>query len=489
MKRKKSYPQDFKTMFGLSTMGMTYTAASSFMTSLFMLYLTDYAGIGSIAAALGTALLLFGRIVDAVDDPLQGWIMDSARVTKMGKYKPFCLISTVMIMVSILALYNMPGAIKSTPALIVIWVVFFYLAYDVGVSFYAAEPLKQTLTDDPNIRSQMSMWPRIISMLCAIPFAFFLAMVTGLNKHVGDMNRAFSLMTLILIVPISLLSLFGTALVKEGRYVAKEEPRSSKLSLKAIIEMFKLNKPLQAHAIATLFSGFIWTMIFATATYYVKWAYCADLTTGAIDGQKFALYTTIMGAMQMLPLIMGAFLAPALIRKFGESMKVTKLSLLLSVCVGAAFFVLQILGVLALSPAVYFVLLFLQLLSIGINFVPAMNIWMECMDYGVYTTGNETNAMVDAVRKFLEKMHSALSSAVVGVILVAIGYQVDSATDTYVGDLSAIPGMLDLFMVISALLPALLALIAWLIYQKKYSITPEIRKEMALARQKEQPRA
>ena len=34
-----------------------------------MLYLTDYAGIGSFAAKLGTILLSAGRFVDAIDDP------------------------------------------------------------------------------------------------------------------------------------------------------------------------------------------------------------------------------------------------------------------------------------------------------------------------------------------------------------------------------------------------------------------------------------
>jgi len=110
------------------------------------------------------------------------------------------------------------------------------------------------------------------------------------------------------------------------------------------------------------------------------------------------------------------------------------------------------------------------------------------MDYGVYKTGKTTSALVDAMRKFLEKGQTALSSAMVGGILIAIGYQVDSVTDTYVGDLSAIPGMLNWFMVVSALLPAILALVAYLIYRFKYPITPEIRAEMVqeLAKRKEE---
>lgn len=478
MKSKKKYPQDFKTMFGLSTMGLMSVAGASFMTSLFMLYLTDYAGIGAMAAVLGTVLLLVGRIVDAADDPLQGWIMDSARVTKIGKYKPFCLISTVTILIAIIALYNIPAAVVKSPALIVLWVVLFYLIYDIGISFYAAEPLKQTLSEDMNVRAQMAMWPRIVGMLGAVPFAFFLAMTTGLNQRIGNMNRAFSLMTIILIVPIALISLIGTLLVKEGKYSHFETEKQPKLSVKDIFLMLKTNEPLKAQFWAVLFSGFIWTMVFATATYYVKWAYCADLATGAIDSGKFALFTTIMGAMQMLPLLLGAFIGPVLIRRLGDLVKTAKLSMMASVVIGVLFFIMKLVGLLELSPAIFFSMLFLQLLATGINFVPGMNIWLECMDYGVYKTGKTTSALVDAMRKFLEKAQTALSSAMVGGILIAIGYQVDSVTDTYVGDLSAIPGMLNWFMVVSALLPAMLALVAYLIYRYKYPITPEIRAEM-----------
>ncbi len=93
MRKKKEYPLNGKNVFGLSTMGWMNTGASSFMTSMFMLYLTDYSGIGAWAAVLGTVLLLVGRIVDTVDDPLQGWIMDRTKPGKWGKYKPYIILS------------------------------------------------------------------------------------------------------------------------------------------------------------------------------------------------------------------------------------------------------------------------------------------------------------------------------------------------------------------------------------------------------------
>ena len=96
------------------------------MTSMFMLYLTDYSGIGAMAATLGTVLLLVGRVIDAVDDPLQGWIMDRTKPGKWGKYKPYIFLSIAITAISLLALYCLPSAVTKNPVLTTIYVLFFF---------------------------------------------------------------------------------------------------------------------------------------------------------------------------------------------------------------------------------------------------------------------------------------------------------------------------------------------------------------------------
>lgn len=81
-------------------------------------YLTDYSGLGAAAATVGTILLLVGRILDAVDDPLQGWIMDSAPITEIGRYKPFMLGGILACSAALLMLFNVPD-LRSTAAQVV----------------------------------------------------------------------------------------------------------------------------------------------------------------------------------------------------------------------------------------------------------------------------------------------------------------------------------------------------------------------------------
>ncbi len=474
-KAKAQYPADFKTVFGLSAMTLTSVGAASFMTSMFMMYLTDYSGIGAYAATLGTVLLLIGRIVDAVDDPLQGWIMDRTKPTKLGKYKPYVILSILITTISVALLYSLPDGISGSPVLVTIWVLVFYLAYDIGTSFFADAPLKTSLTDDPNIRSKITVWPRVVGMFGAMPFAFFTAILVAVNAGIGNMKTSFSLTTLALVVPYGLISLLGIALVREGKHqeIKEEEAR---LSFKDIVAMFKMNKPLLITSAAGLFGGFVWTLLFAASGYYIKWAYCVD-ANGVLNEGLMGTLTAIMGILQMFPILLGAFLAPPLMRKIGDAMKTKRILGLVQVVVGVLMFVLHVVGILPASPALYVGLMCVMMFAIGLEFVPGSVVQMETFDYGFWKSGKEVAGICNSVSKFIEKLQAAFSTAMVGAVLIMVGYQVDSVTGNFSGDPASIPGMLTGFMVISGLIPALLAFIAWL-FLRKYPITREVREQM-----------
>ena len=125
--------------------------------------------------------------------------------------------------------------------------------------------------------------------------------------------------------------------------------------------------------------------------------------------------------------------------------------------------------------------------GLGLGFVPGSLLDVESMDYGYWKLGKEVSGICNAVSNFLSKAQSALSSALVGLILILVGYQVNSVTDEYVGELSALPHMLKWFMVVMTIGPIVLYLIGTLIL-RKYPINDAVREEMKaeLARRKEE---
>lgn len=485
LRKKREYPDNFKTIFGVTGMSLIDAVGASFMTTWFMLYLTDYAGIGALGAVLGTVLLLIGRIVDAVDDPIQGWIMDNYKGGKYGKYKPFIILSIILTAVSICCLYSLPTGIASNPTLVVIWVLIFYLMYDIGASFFASAPLIQSLSNDDHVRSKFLIWPRVATTFVTIPVSFLVSIATGINENVGDMHTSFSLVTLGFVIPLFVVSMIGIACVKEGKHcVSTATKEDEKVKVKDIILMLRTNKALTVNLVANVFFGFVWTLLFATVMYYIKWAYCVDLITGAVDNDLFGLLSMIVGMLMIMPLMITTLVSPILLKKvFKTPIKMILFSLAMVIVPGILLFVLDLVGVVAVSPAVYLLAVCIMTFGIGFGFVPQNLITLECIDYNFFKTGKEMGGLVNALTKFLQKAQTALSSALVGAILIAVGYVVDSVTGEYIGELSNIPTMLHWFIVVSGLVPALLAAAAYVSY-KFYPITPEIRAQMDATKEK-----
>lgn len=476
-KQKTRNPEavGWKEYFGVTALSTTSGVAAIFMSSLFMQYMTDYAGLGAWGATLATILLLVARLFDALDDPIQSTIMDNAKVGKHGKYKKFFLISIILTTVGTVLLYCLPERIASNPLLVTIWVIFFYLVYDIGASFYDGNLLYRTMTDDENERSKLVIGPRLWTMVLGVIGAAMIAIVVAIYQVVGSYNTAFAILVGAVMIIGALIAVVGWFMVKEKHIIAYE--KEDKARLRDFISLLKTNKAMVIYFCKNLFSGFIWTLLFATPTYYVKWAFCADLSTGEVDMGKFGLYSAVVSMMMMIPLLFGMFIARPLMKKLGSPVRATRLLLIFQALGGGILFIAQITGILAKTPLLFFLAMFVMALAIGTDFIPQSVVEMEIMDYTIYKTGKDRSALSGVLNKFLTKAQSAVSSALIGAVLVAIGYNVDSVTGDYVGDLANMPAMLNWFIVIMGLIPCILGVIACLIY-KFYPITNETRSDM-----------
>lgn len=467
----------FKDYFGTTILSVTESVGACLMTSLFMLYLTDYAGIGEWGAILGTSLLLFARLFDAVNDPIQGWVMDQAKVGKHGKYRPFLLLSTILISAGLIGLFALPEGLSNNPVMICVWVIFFYLLYDMGTSFFAPNLLYRTMTLDPNERGKLLIGPRMTNMAIGMVGAGLISIISAVNAGFNNMHTSFAVCVTVFAVAGCVISLLGLAMVKEKYHAPKAEGEEEKIKLTDIFGLIKRNDALRIKLLDQLFSGFVWTFLFATMTYYVKWAYCVDLSTGVVDTGKMGILSLLAAMLMFVPLVAGTFIAGPIMRKIGSPIKFQRALSLTNAVVCLLLFVLEITGILRMSPAAFFICAAVVATSIGAGYIPGATITMECMDYEIYKNGKDRSALCNAGDRFLSKAQSAISSSLVGVVLVAIGYEVDSVTDTFLGELSAIPTMLVWFIVIMGLIPGILSLISFFIL-KKYPVTDEIRADM-----------
>ncbi len=478
-RQKNTNPEKmgFKDKFGITLLGTNNSIGAIFMSTMFMNFMTDYAGLGTWGATLATTLLLVARFIDAFDDPIQSMIMDNAKPKKSGKYKPFFLLSIFMTAIGIIALYGLPSGITNKPALVTVWVIFFYFVYDIGTSFFNINLMARTMTSDPGERAKLIVGPRMWTMIISMVASGLTAVAVTLYSVFGSYNTAFMMLALAVTCIASVIAIIGWCMVKERHIVEPEE--DAKVSFKDFITLMKENGAMMVVFFKDIFTGFIWTMLFAAPTYYIKWGMCADLTTGSVDMTLFATYSVYVSLMMIFPILLATIIATPIFNKVFKSnpVKMQTFDLIMQGVGGVVIAISHFSGINSSTPMVFFIGMFIMAFFIGLDFIPGSSINMEIMDYTIYKTGKDRSAMTAVLGKFLEKAQNAISATLVGAILIAIGYNVDSVTGDYLGELSTIPSMLNGMIILTGIVPAILAIIAVFIL-KKYPITPEVRDDM-----------
>lgn len=486
MKRvKKQYPEDFKSLLGFSTISWVQGFATMIF-ALFMQYLTDYSGIDAaigkvgFAAAFGTAILMVTRIVDAVDDPLQAWIMDRSKECKFGKYRRFTLIGIFLIGVGIILMFTLPEFVKSNAVLLTIWIMVGYILFEMGSAFNGTGPIIQKATTDARIRTKITSLLRMGIILAVIPSVFFIPIATAANESIGDMGKAFSLTCVVITAIYCAISITGVLLVKEPYHgdAVSEQGSAPKLSVKDVWDMLRTNKPLWVHNIAYFLGNMSYAASSAILVYFLKWFYCADMATGTVDEVQYAAIYGLYGITALIPNFVTPLMAGFVVKKLGSVDKAMRVTTLLTGLVYGVMLVLYFLGVLQLSPMIFIVLNLMAGIPAGIAVIPAMLLNTECADYVEYNTGKNMAAMTTAVNNVVSKAQSAIAVVIPGVILMSVGYSVDSTTGAYAGDLATLPDMVRGLTIAMTLIPLLVSVAAWAVYKFGYTITPEYREKM-----------
>ncbi|MBR4470538.1 MAG: MFS transporter [Erysipelotrichaceae bacterium] len=475
-KKKHVYPDTFTGYFGYCGMTVMSVIASGLVGSYFAIYLTDYAGIDpSWATVVAGIVLLVGRIVDAIDDPIQGWFMESVKIGKGGKYKPFQILSIVMMGAALVGMYFMPDFIKHNNVLVIVWMLFFYLIYDFGYSFDAQAPIQQAMTLDTKVRGNQMFWGRIVSIVTGMTLSVFLKVYASFKNMTGSVSKGFGLTTIAYVAAGLLISLTAVSFVREQNVVEEKKEETEKVTFKEIISIFKNNDALKTFFMAQLFHGFIYVFMMAANTYYLKWTYFS--VNGHVDDAAVGNFTLIMAAGTFLVMFLSIALARPLMNKLGP-VKMITLTTTCEAITGLAMFVLHILGILQTSPYLFVAMFMIMYFFQGFAFIPMSIFRTECIDYNAWKTGKGDGAIVTAGFKILDKGQNAIASTAALGVLTLFGYGVDEVTgDLLPAALANFSSMQTGMMVVIAVVPAICCILA-ILFLRKYPIQGEIREEM-----------
>jgi len=462
----------------------------------FVLILSYVAQFGSSILKLGmfaSVMVTAMRVCDAITDPIIGAMMDRTS-TKIGKFRPFMILGSAVMAVSVILLYVLLPLVPETMMpLRYIGFTVIYFIWVIGYTFQTSctRAGQTVLTNDPNQRPMFTIFNTIGSMLgmgvmqAMIPIIkgmYDVKDATGKVITSGYANpalyRIIAPIGIAISVALTALAIIGIAEKDQPKYYGIGGAKQEKVKVSEYLEIIRNNKPMQRLMVAG--AGCKLALAIATNTTVLLALY------GIVMGDYNALYLPMMvlGYVCAVPFFV---LSMRTSQKLGQ-----KASLVRYVSVALICYV----GVLALlifnehgNPALtltfppkgsgtLYTIAFIVCFGVGYGAYYAtadMPIPMvaDCSDYETYRSGKYIPGIMGTLFSLVDKLVSSLAQTLVAFIFLAFAGLQELPTDSTPYSAGIKTAVIVMFCVIP-----MLAWAATLLAMKGYSLTGQKMKEI-----------
>jgi len=170
-----------KLIYGVGDVGNA--VVNSAIQFFLMIFYTDAA---LVAPALAGSALLVGKVWDAVNDPLFGWVSDRT-TSRFGKRRVYMIFGALPLAITVFLLWRVPRGLPDTWTFI--WIAFTFMLFDTmwtltNVPYYA---LTAELTDDYDERASLTAFRMVLGVPAYIVGAALTPAIVGLfaTKRAG----------------------------------------------------------------------------------------------------------------------------------------------------------------------------------------------------------------------------------------------------------------------------------------------------------------
>jgi GPH family glycoside/pentoside/hexuronide:cation symporter len=242
-----------KLAYGVGDVGnaMVNSAIQFFL----LIFYTDGA---LIAPALAGSALLIGKIWDAVNDPLFGWISDRT-TSRFGKRRVYMIFGALPLALTVMLLWFVPGGL--TDAWVFVWIVGSFVIFDTlmtltSVPYYA---LTAELTQDYDERASLTTFRMILGVPAYLVGAAITPVIVGLFAIKRTGYGAVGILYGLIAAAVLWIAAAG---LKERRDMS--ESKSETPPLRAFLTTFR-NRPfvrlIAAYLIANVAFALIQTLL------------------------------------------------------------------------------------------------------------------------------------------------------------------------------------------------------------------------------------
>lgn len=428
-----------KFFFGLGTVGRDMFYA--FEANALLFFLSDVLKLPVATFAATSLVLTVLRVFDAINDPITGLIIDNIR-SPWGKFKPAIAAGGVLSTVFFLMLY---GNIGTGTTYVVVFAIA-YILWDIsyGINDIAYWTLLPALTADQQQREKYGAFARICANI-----GMYIVMVgwQPITAAMGNTPRSWFLLACgicALYLGFLCFPIFG---VKEPKSARREESTSLKQMWTALVGNDQL--------LWTTLSMVLFTVGYVTTTgyaiYYMKYLFG--------DVNMYAVLAAVCGISQLAALIIFPGVSKHFTRKqlYGISTAVVVVGYLLF------FFAEVSLVLIAVAAVIIFVgQAFIQLLM--------LLFLADTVEYGQWKLGKRNESVTFSIQPLINKIGGALSTGFISISIILAGIKTDAAS----AEAASIDSAGKLIVKVTMfLIPLILIVAGYIIYQRKYRLNEE----------------
>jgi GPH family glycoside/pentoside/hexuronide:cation symporter/probable glucitol transport protein GutA len=413
--------------------------ASSFIWSFLGSYLSVfYTDIVGITPAVVSAIFLFSRIWDGINDPMFGAIAERTK-SKHGRFRPYLLYGSPLLALSgvicFTAPFTGPGPGK---------IIFAAITYNIVGMLYTAVNLSYgalsgVMTFDPRERTELFSWRMmgtnfggVFLSLITMPMLLFFS---GTND--GKTLSAKGYTITIAVFGVAAVALFMLLFIN-SKEVVKPSAEARKITVKESIKSVVTNKPLMCVFFLLLFLmtglfGRIGLMI-----YYLMYVV-----------KRFDLIPVFM----MLPTfctVISIFITKSFADKVGKKKMIVIGYTGAALCLIGAYFIdaanIPLLLVLFAGYG-----LFMYTTPLGMSFIP------EAIDYGQDKDGVRSDGIAYAATSLATKFANAIGASLGLIIMGAFGYVANAEqTAQSITGIKLVVNIMPAAFILLAIIPTLI---------------------------------
>lgn len=443
----------FRNYFGYAACDMANNMAFCVMSSYLSVYCSDILGISGWVISV---IMIAARVWDGINDPIMGFLAQSKKPGKGGKYRPFLLCGGYPLAVSAVLVY-----LQFTDNLTfnTIWVAFAYILYGMlyTVVLVPYGSLASVMTTKDNERSILSMARSVGGGVGALPTIIFpiLVMTAGESGNQMDASK--------LRIAMCLIAVFMAVMYSVGY----------KLTCETVV----ISETQEKVSITATLKSVITNRAFVTMSIIGCLLIAAQMYTGTVNIYLFKDYfqnsamNTVYTVITYIPMAVFVPFANILIRRVGKK-EVCAVGFGISLVSSFLTYVLHI----GQSSIVLFIILAV-FTNFGVGFA-TLEIWSmaaDIIDCNEWKSGKREEASNYALFTFMRKIGQAIAAFAPWFVSLA-GYDA-SLAGTAEQSSAALSGMYGVATAVPCIMYGIMFVMI-LIYPLNRSVTQKMHAEL-----------